>query len=100
MQLIGSAYQRTQLFLSKDVTEAIKQTLMNRGSAVEMNIREVTGGGILTLSTIISPNYDLSFYDYKRIVEVGLDSNSVVVKVDDDDDSEEYDWEVKLDAQV
>ncbi|MBF4695083.1 hypothetical protein [Fusibacter ferrireducens] len=103
MQLSG-AYQRLGLFVDRDVTEALKQAISTKGSLIEVSLSETKDGGVLTLSTIISPDYSKSFDDYKNAV-ISADGVPSVEKIattselnadSDWDDLDDCDFELSL----
>jgi len=96
---LTGAYQEINIFLDDNVAKAVEQALATNGSIAEISLRNINEGGILTISTIISPDYSKSIKDYKDAilaVDVDHSQQSLVTAMEDDAEFEEYDWEIEL----
>lgn len=96
---LTGAYQEINIYLDENVTKAVEQALATNGSIAEISLKNINEGGILTISTIISPDYLKSIKDYKdTILAVDADPSqqSLATVLGDDAEFEDYDWEIEL----
>ncbi len=102
---LTGAYQCIGLFVDKDITQALRQAISTRGSLMELSLSETENGGVLSISTIISPDYNKSFDDYKDAVDTKSCAKNIAVTSElkdnkTQDNLDDCDFEINLDDYI